>query len=121
MHGRNPNAVNADPEPDVGPEPDAVNAGPEPDAVNAGPEPDAGPKPNVVNAGPKPNVGPSPIVGPKPDVVNAGLIGKCKKCENKGQCGGIAQGAAMRLRLLACGLSLWSKDGDLVLKSQGAG
>ncbi|OWM63169.1 hypothetical protein CDL15_Pgr009394 [Punica granatum] len=93
-----PNAVNAGPEPDAGPGPDAgpkpneINVGSEPDAelelyaINAGPEPDVGSKPNAVNAGPEPDAGLKPDAGPKPDAINAGLIGKCKKCESKGQC-----------------------------------
>ncbi|PKI52241.1 hypothetical protein CRG98_027368, partial [Punica granatum] len=70
-----PDAVNAGPEPDVGPEPNAVNAGLEPDAVNAGPELDDGPEPNAVNAGPEPdavNAGSEPDAGPELDAVNAG-------------------------------------------------
>ncbi|OWM87036.1 hypothetical protein CDL15_Pgr005072 [Punica granatum] len=79
--GPKPDAVNAGPEPDAinaGPEPDVVNAGPEPDAVNARPEPDAGPEPNAVNAGPEPDA------GPQPNAVNASLIRKCNKCKSKG-------------------------------------
>ncbi|PKI42418.1 hypothetical protein CRG98_037190 [Punica granatum] len=93
-----PNAVNAGPEPDAGPGPDAgpkpneINVGAEPDAelklyaINAGPEPDVGSKPNAVNAGLEPDAGLKQDAEPKPDAINAGLIGKCKKCESKGQC-----------------------------------
>ncbi|OWM76629.1 hypothetical protein CDL15_Pgr009194 [Punica granatum] len=78
MSGRSPKVG---PKPDAGPKPNAVNAGPEPDV---GSEPDVEPEPDAINA------------GPEPDAVNAGSIGKCKKCESRGQCWGIAQGAARR-------------------------
>ncbi|OWM71784.1 hypothetical protein CDL15_Pgr016404 [Punica granatum] len=45
-----------------------------------------GSKPNAVNAGPEPDAGLKPVARPKPDAINARLIGKCKKCESKGQC-----------------------------------
>ncbi|PKI59958.1 hypothetical protein CRG98_019652 [Punica granatum] len=71
MQGRNPK-VNAGPEPDVRPKPNAVNVGLESDT---GPELDVGPEPNAVNAGPEPdavNAGLELDVGPEPDAVNAG-------------------------------------------------
>ncbi|PKI59988.1 hypothetical protein CRG98_019620 [Punica granatum] len=86
-----PNAVNAGSKPDAGPKPNEINEGPEPDAglkpyaINAEPEPDVGSKPNAVNAGSEPDAGLKPDAGPKPDAINAGLIGKCKKCESKGE------------------------------------
>ncbi|PKI59297.1 hypothetical protein CRG98_020309 [Punica granatum] len=42
------------------------------DSVEAGPEPDAGPRPNAVNARPEPDAGLEPDAGPTPDAINVG-------------------------------------------------
>ncbi|PKI44112.1 hypothetical protein CRG98_035504 [Punica granatum] len=80
--------------------------------------------------GQKPDEGPEPDVRPKPNAVNVGRepdAGKCmldKKVQEMQKQRSMLGNSAERCKavtLICLRIALWSKDGDLVLKSQGAG